>query len=298
VLNVATKIGSSVVLSLYEHGPSERARRVLASFRSKRVPYTHSFGLTPQHAILIVHPFTASPLEMLWSNRGYIDHFAWRPSEGTHLVVMERATGHTHEHRCDPFFVFHTVNAFERGDETVLDVLAYDNADIIEMLRVDHLAAHLPDLRPSLVRVRMQRGVREANVEKLSDQGFEFPATSYRRANGQDYRFVWGAANAPGAPEAYGSSILKVDVHTGASTSFSEPSMIFGEPVFVARPGASDEDDGVLVSVGSRSDVDRSALVVLDARTMESLARAEVPCAIPLGFHGSFVRSRDAQPQS
>ena len=294
VVNVATKIGPSVVLSVYEHAPNARERQVVASFRSKRVPYTHSFGLTPQHAVLVVHPLTASPVDMLWSNRGYIDHFSWRPSEGTRLVVLDRATGRSREHLCEPFFVFHTVNAFERGDETVLDVLAYENAEIIERLRVEQLATGLPDLRSSLLRLRMKAGTERAQVETLSDQRFEFPATSYRRANGQDYRFAWGAANGPGAGGAYGSAIVKVDVIDGATSSFADPSIYFGEPVFVARPDAASEDDGVLISVGSYSDSDRSRLVVLDARTMDCVASADVPRAIPLGFHGSFVRELSA----
>jgi carotenoid cleavage dioxygenase-like enzyme len=36
-------------------------------------------------------------------------------------------------------------------------------------------------------------------------------------------------------------------------------------------------------------------MAVIDARTMERLASAEVPSAIPLGFHGSFIRG--APPQ-
>jgi carotenoid cleavage dioxygenase-like enzyme len=64
--------------------------------------------------------------------------------------------------------------------------------------------------------------------------------------------------------------------------------------VFVARPGATDEDDGVLLSVGASQRRETSALAVIDARSMQLLASAEVPSAIPLGFHGSFVRAVDA----
>ena len=33
----------------------------------------------------------------------------------------------------------------------------------------------------------------------------------------------------------------------------------------------------------------RSALVVLDARSMEEIARASVPHHIPFGFHGTYA---------
>jgi len=294
VVNFATKFGLEGVVSIYEHPATQRKRKVVASWRTSRVPYLHSFGLTPARAILVAHPLLAEPLHMLWSNRGFIDHFRWRPEEGTRLVVMNRATGALEQHEADPLFVFHTVNAFETGKDTVLDVLAYPNAEIMDALRVDRMVERLPDLRPSLVRMIMRLGKAHAELETLSDAGFEFPSTNYRRVNGRDYRFVWGAADGPQPDGSYASSIVKVDLHSEKARTFSDGDRVYGEPVFVARPGARDEDDGVLLSVGASQRADTSALAVIDARTMELLASAEVPSAIPLGFHGSFVRGADS----
>lgn len=290
VVNFATKFGASGVVSIYEHAADERKRRLVGSWRTRSVPYVHSFGLTKAHAIIVAHPFLVEPLQMLWSNRGYIDHFTWRPQDGTRLLVMDRATGAVAEYETDPFFVFHTVNAFERDGDTVLDVLAYPTASIVEELRVDRMVQQLPELRPTLVRLVMRPGRRRAAYETLSDAGFEFPSTNYRRVNGEDYRFVWGAADGPQPDGSYASSVVKVDLRTGLSRSFSDGERIYGEPVFVARPGGKDEDDGVLLSVGSSQRAETSALAIIDAQTMALLASAEVPKAIPLGFHGSFLR--------
>jgi beta,beta-carotene 9',10'-dioxygenase len=290
VVNFATKFGASGVVSIYEHGGNERSRKLVGSWRTRRVPYIHSFGLTKMHAIIVAHPFVVEPLDMLWSNRGFIDHFAWRPQDGTRLVVIDRGSGATTEYETDPLFVFHTVNAFERDGDTVLDLLAYPSVDIMNDLRVDRMVEQLPDLRPSLVRVVMRPGRRRAERETLSDAGFEFPSTNYRRVNGGDYRFVWGAADGPRPDGSYASSIVKVDVRTGAFSAFSDGERVYGEPVFVARPGGGDEDDGVLLSVGTSQRADTSALAIIDAKTMALVASAEVPNAIPLGFHGSFIR--------
>jgi beta,beta-carotene 9',10'-dioxygenase len=292
VVNFATRFGSNGTVSIYEHGGQERSRRILGSWRTGRVPYLHSFGLSPAHAILVAHPLLARPLDMLWSNRGYIDHFEWLPEEGARLVVVDRATGMVTEYETDPMFVFHTVNAFERDGATVLDLLAYPNADIMADLRVERMIDRLPDLRPSLLRIVMRPGRARAEVEKLSDVGFEFPSTNYRRVNGGDYRFAWGASDGPHAAHSYPSSIVKVDVRTGQSSAFSDGERVYGEPVFVARPGANDDDDGVLLTVGTSQRAETSALAVIDAKTMTLVAKADVPNAIPLGFHGSFVRQR------
>lgn len=291
VVNVGTQFGAKGVVSIYGHAPASRRREIVASWRTSRVPYIHTFGLTPRNAILVAHPLDVSPMKMLFSNKGYIDHFNWRPEEGTRLVVMDRATGAIREHVTDAFFIFHTVNAFERDGETVLDLLAYPTADIVTgSLRVDRMIVQRPDLRPSLLRIVMRPGVERASIEKLADVGFEFPSTNYKRVNGKPYRFAWGAADGPRAGGAYGSAIVKVDVQTGASASFSDDVHIFGEPIFVSRPQGDGEDDGVLLSVGSAKDAETSVLAVIDAKTMTLLARAEVTSSIPLGFHGSFVR--------
>jgi carotenoid cleavage dioxygenase-like enzyme len=152
------------------------------------------------------------------------------------------------------------------------------------------MIAELPDLRPSLVRIVMRPGVERASVEKLSDIGFEFPSTNYRRVNGRPYRFAYGASDGPRADGTYRSAIVKIDLRTGGSTSFGDDAHVFGEPLFVARPQSDGEDDGVLLTVGSAQDAESSVLAVIDARTMALVASAEVPSSIPLGFHGSFVR--------
>ncbi len=58
----------------------------------------------------------------------------------------------------------------------------------------------------------------------------------------------------------------------------------------MARPGARDEDDGVLLSVVLDAERETSHLLVLDARDLTELARAEAPHHIPYGFHGQFSR--------
>ena len=127
----------------------------------------------------------------------------------------------------------------------------------------------------------------------LGDAAFEFPCIHYRRSSGSDYRYTWGAADGPRDEDGYASSIVKVDVHGGQSCAFSDGERIYGEPVFVARPGGVDEDDGVLLTVGCSQRTTGSALSILDARDMTLLARADVPASIPLGFHGSFIGERE-----
>lgn len=286
VVNVSPTFGAKPGLSVIAHAPGGRERRVVGLWQTKRIPYAHSFGLTPSSVVLIGHPFDVNPLSLLWSNDGFIEHFKWRPEAGTTLAVMDRATGATRTFQAPACFVFHVINAFDRGDDVVLDALAYDDVGIIERLRPGALSEGLPDLRPKPVRWVLSKGATTAKVEPLGDQGFEFPQIAYRQVNGRPYTNAWGTE-----VSAQGSTVLRVEVGSKVAARFSRPGVVFGEPIFVAAPGATDETDGVLLVVGTHQS-GASQLAVLDAKSLEPRATATVDLPIPLGFHGSFVRGK------
>jgi beta,beta-carotene 9',10'-dioxygenase len=140
------------------------------------------------------------------------------------------------------------------------------------------------------VRARLAAGKREVQLETLSDARFEFPQINYRARHGKAYGTVWGARiggvdGSGGSP--YASEIVKVGVESGELLRHRDE-LTYGEPVFVPRPGASAEDDGVLLTVGSHPQREESRLSVLDARTLAPLASLSVPLSLPLGFHGNF----------
>jgi carotenoid cleavage dioxygenase-like enzyme len=101
----------------------------------------------------------------------------------------------------------------------------------------------------------------------------------YTRTNGRPHRYVWGSDL---------SRLVRLDTMTDAVTHRSLDGVTFGEPVFVAHPEAIEEDDGVLLTVGSSPAAPGSEMTIWDARTLDTLARITVPIAIPLGFHGGF----------
>ena len=58
--------------------------------------------------------------------------------------------------------------------------------------------------------------------------------------------------------------------------------------MLVARPDATAEDEGVVLSVVLDVNQQKSFLLVLDARSFQELGQAQVPPHIPFGFHGQF----------
>ncbi len=255
----------------------------------KRMPYLHSFGLSESAVVVIEHPLTVNPVSMLWSERGFIDHFKWRPEDGTRFWKLDRRSGIFSEYESRACFVFHVVNQFEEGNDVVLDYVAHPDVAWIDQLSTDELARRLPGFDTPLMRVRLGAGKKVAKPERIGDACFEFPSINYRAHNGKPYRYVWGV-DLRSDREKFTSTTLKVDTTTGSVASFAEPGWALGEPVFVPAPEAGSEDDGVMLSVGSQREGKRAALFVHEAHSLELLARAEVEADIPLGFHGSFVR--------
>jgi carotenoid cleavage dioxygenase-like enzyme len=259
--------------------------RVIAKLPVRRPAYVHSFAMTERFAVLVEHPYTVNPISIPLSRKPFIEHFEWRPEDGTRFVVFDRHTGtHVADWHADPFFVFHNVNAFEEDGDIVIDLCAYADAEIVQALGLQRLRAGQPIPQAHLERFRLRPGGAVEHT-RLSDVSLELPRIDYGRVNTKPYRYVWGG----GASEEFFQSIVKVDVTTGETLSWSDG--FPGEPVYVGRPGREAEDDGVLLSVVLEPERGASSMVVLDAATLTELARARVPHHIPFGFHGQFSRA-------
>jgi all-trans-8'-apo-beta-carotenal 15,15'-oxygenase len=87
-------------------------------------------------------------------------------------------------------------------------------------------------------------------------------------------------------------SILKLDRETGTHQIWTAaPTGYVNEPVFVTRPGSTQEDDGWLITMIYDGVKDRSAIVILDATdlTKGAIATLQLTHHIPYGLHGSWT---------
>lgn len=89
---------------------------------------------------------------------------------------------------------------------------------------------------------------------------------------GKKHRYVYALGNQ--GKGVWWNSIMKIDTLTGETQEWYKKGHFPGEPNFVPRPGAVDEDDGVLLSQILGGDEGTSYLLILDAKTWEPLAKA------------------------
>lgn len=268
-------------------------QRRIASMRVGEPSYMHSFALTERYAVLVAFPLVVNPLKLALSGKPFIESYRWKPELGTRVLVFDRGNGELRG-RCtaEPRFAFHHVNAFEREGELILDMVAYDDASIIDSFYLDRLRSAPPaeSSYGRLLRYRVILDSGQVAEEELSDEIFELPRIDYRERNGRPYRFVYGVGSyRDGGEPDLTDQLVKVDVSTGEASTWLEPGSYPGEPVFVPSPRPDRaEDEGVLLSVVLDGRSSGSYLLVLDAASLGELGRARVPHHIPFGFHGQY----------
>ncbi len=288
-VSYSVRFGARSTYRLHVTPDGHRESHEVASVPAREPAYMHSFALTDRYAVLFDQPFTANPLKLALGKRSFIENYEWKPERGMRFLVIDRQTGELRStSRADAFFVFHSVNAFEEDGELVVDLVAHEDASIIDRLYLANLrAARDVVATGKLRRYRLPLDGGRAQREDLSDESIELPRINYRARSGRDYRYVYGAGQRGGD---FHDQLVKVDLERREASHWHEPGSYPGEPVFVARPGAEGEDDGVLLSVVLDAAAERSFLLVLDASDLSEVARAEAPHHIPFGFHGDFRR--------
>ncbi len=287
-VSYSARFGPSSSYRLFVTPDGSGDPREVAKLRVREPAYMHSFALTDRYAVLFEQPLVVNPLKLALGKRSFIESYRWEPERGTRFLIIDRERGELQSTvEAEAFFTFHSVNAFEEDGELVVDLVAYDDASIIDDLLLENLRENGAPTAAgsSLRRYRLPLDGGSARREDLCGERIELPRISYRARSGRDYRYVYGVGQ-----RGHGwDQLLKVDVREGDTRVWREDGCYPGEPVFVAAPGAETEDDGAILSVVLDAARECSFLLVLDAGDLTELARAEAPHDIPYGFHGDFA---------
>ncbi len=254
-----------------------------------RPAYLHSFGMSPRYLIIAEFPLTVYPLTLLFQRKPFIENYKWKPKDGTTFYVMDKESGAlVQTFKSEAFFAFHHINAFERGDEIILDIDAYDNADIIHSFYLNRLSnANLQLPFGQLRRYRLNMKNQTVQYETINEHCLEMPRFNHAHFNMDgNYRYVYGLGVKPQQPKGFYNQLIKIDIQTRNSYHWFAANQYPSEPVFVPAPDSKSEDDGILLSIVLDTDRKNSYLLILDAATMEEIARAVVDQPILIGYHG------------
>ncbi|KAM7399799.1 hypothetical protein PAMP_019043 [Pampus punctatissimus] len=256
------------------------------------------------------------------------DGFFWDSTLNTifHLIHKQTGTVSSVKYHAKPLSTFHQINAYEEDGFLIMDMCASDDGQAIENYNVQNLRKSgeaLDEVYNSMCKAFPRRFVLPINVDhdtpynqNLNNRlnstatsirvakdkvfcihedlhgedlhqygGLEFPQINYGKYNTHPYRYFYGC----GFRHLVGDTLIKMDLNGKQMKVWEQPGLYPSEPVFVPSPNATEEDDGVVLSVVVTPNKDKSTfLLVLDAKTFEELGRAAVPVNIPYGFHGTF----------
>merc|ERR1711971_1210788 len=93
-------------------------------------------------------------------------------------------------------------------------------------------------------------------------------------------------------------AVVKVNVDTGETIQKKLPNGLFPtEPLFVARPGAVDEDDGEVVMSGIDGGKEKGYVIIYNAADMKEIFRATSTKKTLFGVHSKFYSFTDGCSQ-
>ena len=286
--NIGVELGPKCIYKLFRIRAGTSKRELLASITVPKASYLHAFARSRSHVLLWETAMRAQPLGFLFTRRAYIRNFRWDAAGGSSIHAISLADGSARRWNIPPMMCFHAVQAYEDGEDLVLETCDYPDATIFEDLRLENLRNGGEQRAvPQLVRYRLRPGRPDASPE-LIGEAFELPPVHPRCVGQSQARWAWGAGFDPADRAHFLDRTVRVDLATGERREWQRPDAVQLEPLFVPRPGSPEEDDGVLLVPTLANDDRATMIAVVDARRMECLATIEAPQVIPFGFHAAF----------
>ncbi|KAK3006325.1 hypothetical protein RJ639_015934, partial [Escallonia herrerae] len=287
-----------------EPGTNERKVIGRVSCRGGPAPgWVHSFPMTEHYIIVPEMPLRYCAQNLLKAEPTPLYKFEWHPDSKGFIHVMCKASGNIVASVEVPLFVtFHFINAYEEKDEdgrvtAIIADCCEHNSDttILDKLRLENLRSYsgeedvLPDARVGRFIIPFDGSPNGKLVAALNpdEHGRGMDMCSINPAFlGKKYRYAYACGAE--RPCNFPNTLTKLDLFEGKAKNWYDEGAVPSEPFFVARPGATEEDDGVVISMISDKNGEGYALI-LDGSSFEEIARAKFPYGLPYGLHGCWV---------
>jgi carotenoid cleavage dioxygenase-like enzyme len=252
----------------------------------------HDMAFTENYAILNDLPMFWDPA--LLAQGVHLPQF--HPEVPTRFAIVPRrgSTADIRWFEAAPTYVLHWINAFEEGDEIVLDGFfqhtpvpskkqgAPKELSLFRTIDLNQLNA-----RPHRWRFNMVTGA--TREEPLSDRVMEFGMINPAVA-GTPHRYAY---NMTGAPDWFlFDGLVKHDLQTGREDRYAFGNGVFGsETPFAPRSKAKSEDDGYLLTFTTDMNRDCSECLIFDAASITDgpIARVRLPERISSGTHSCWT---------
>jgi carotenoid cleavage dioxygenase len=249
-------------------------------------------AFTPNYAILNDFPLFWDP-KLLEADIHLPGFHADMPSR---FAVIPRRGGPADIRwfEADPTFVLHFTNAYEDGDEIILDGFYEGDPAPVDSLTGDKWQKAfrflaLDRLQTRLRRWRFNLVTGATTEEQLTDSITEFGMIN-SGYGGREYRYTYAATGKPGWFLFDG--LVKHDLQTGSEERFAFDDGVYGsETAMAPRVGSTAEDDGYLITLTTDMNRDASYCLVFDAARVADgpVCELQLPERISSGTHSTWA---------
>ncbi|MDX2209980.1 MAG: carotenoid oxygenase family protein [Sphingopyxis sp.] len=257
----------------------------------------HDMAFTENFSILNDMPLYWDP-ELLEKR---IHAVGFHPDQPTRFAIIPRygSASDIRWFEATSTYTLHWLNAWEEGEEIILDGYFQEEPMPKSFPEappgLERMMAYLDQqlLKPHLHRWRFDLRTGQTREERLDERILEFGTINQRHA-GRKYRFGYSTIPEPGWFLFRG--LVKHDLAAGTSDSVEfGPGRFGSEAPFIPRMGATEEDDGYLVTFVSDVPNDRSECVLYDARNLAAgpVCRIILPERICSGTHACWANGDD-----
>jgi len=251
----------------------------------------HDFAITEHYTIFMDMPLNLQPSRLL---RGEVP-VVFSSERRSRFGILPRHGDNSNIRwfEVPTCMVYHTVNAYEEGDEVVLIAYRMSSTNLLipEYSSDGFVKSQAEKVILYCWRFNLATGaVREQVLDRVLA---EFPRIDEGLV-GRRMRYVYAGLGAPYmAPKPLFDGVIKYDFSGGVSaqTYYFGRGRFGGECVFAPRPGATVEDDGWVLTYVHDAIAQRSEFLVMDARdiTAGPVARVLLPQRVPYGFHAAWI---------
>lgn len=286
IYNFYIEYGLNSYYVLYRIEKGQSTRKVITKYLIDKPSYIHDFSITKQYVIIVAYPLVVSPFDLMNSRNSFIGSHKWQPELKTKIYVFDKLSGRlTASLTTDAMFAYHHINAYETYDNKIeLFLSTGDDSKSIINIGYDQYIAKDVNFNLRKIEIDLKAGAVYQNI--LSHDIYEMPRVPDDLV-GKQTRFFYSILFTPRLHKK-GFALAKYDLKYKKPLLWSEDDCFPGEPIFVKKPNALHEDDGVLLSIIYDHKHIKSFLLILDAKTMKEIARAYAPQLIPFGFHGKL----------
>ena len=233
------------------------------------------------------------------------------PLKPTMFDVVSLTDGSRKSFTFEAYEAQHIFNSYERYNDrneleiivdypTIEDIKNVPDKNIFELLNINNLRnpdfSYKENWEP-YTKFKIRRFI--LNMETGKGSIYEYPQMWFPKNLEVEFPYINDAYR--GLPYCYvylqtwnhdannAMGLLKVDMCSEKSIGWEEKNKFPVEPVYAGRPGASEEDDGIILSPVLDSTNNSTSLYIWNAKDLKVLAIISTPITVPFTLHGIWI---------